>query len=84
MMVERFGTVTCARKNQAIGLAFPRAKLKSKEVIIRKKQDIYRKEMAKTSLGIENIDNKDHRWISTFKLHFHLVYVCPQKINNNK
>ena len=75
MTVERFGTVTCARKNQVIGLALaiPRAKLKSKETLIRKKQDIYRKEMAKTrSLGI---DNKDHRWKSTFKLHLHLVYV---------
>ena len=62
MTVERFGTVTCARKNQVIGLAFPRAKLKSKETLIRMKQDIYRKDMAKTrSLGIENIDNKDHR-----------------------
>lgn len=62
MTVERFGTVTCARKNQVIGLAFPRAKLKSKETLIRMKQDIYRKDMAKTrSPGIENIDNKDHR-----------------------
>ena len=82
MTVERFGTVTCARKNQVIGLAFPRAKLKSQETLIRKKQDIYRKEMAKTR--ILGIDNKDHWWISVFKLHFHLVYVCPQEINNNK
>jgi hypothetical protein len=38
MTVERFGTVICARKNQVIGLAFPRAKLKSKEMMIRKEQ----------------------------------------------
>ena len=47
MTVERFGTVICARKNQVIGLAFPRAKLKSKEMMIRKEQKIYKKEMVK-------------------------------------
>jgi hypothetical protein len=36
MTVDRFGTVTCARKNQVIGLSFPRRKLKSKVTRVRK------------------------------------------------
>jgi hypothetical protein len=36
MTVDRFGTVTWARKNQVIGLSFPRRKLESKVTMVRK------------------------------------------------